>query len=254
MKHTNSPQYEIDEILKCRADPIYFIEKYVMVQHPTKGMTLLDLHTKQEEILNAYHNDRNVIVGRGRQTGSSIITMSYMLWYAMFNNDQILVTAASAFKYAKDNLNKFRFAYDNLPDWLKSKRVVDNKNNMRFDNGTLIEATAITESCCRGYSISLLHIDDPLYASTTRQEGFWTSIFPVISGSNTSKVIVTSIPSNEGIFGNLWHNENDFTKMMLKFSDMHDDPQYLRTVIGEEQWKNEYECEFITSVQQHDLF
>lgn len=60
---------QIKELYKCKQNPIYFIEKYVKVQHPVKGSVPLILHPFQKKLIQAYVTNRYNIVLASRQVG-----------------------------------------------------------------------------------------------------------------------------------------------------------------------------------------
>ena len=50
------------EYIKCAKDPIYFMRKYCMIQHPVRGKIKFDLYPFQEESLLQFKNhDYNII-------------------------------------------------------------------------------------------------------------------------------------------------------------------------------------------------
>lgn len=52
---------QILEVTKCIKDPIYFVEKYMRVQHPTKGSVPLILYPYQKEMITAFKEHRNIV-------------------------------------------------------------------------------------------------------------------------------------------------------------------------------------------------
>jgi hypothetical protein len=62
----------IDELKKCMNDPIYFIKNYIYVVHPDRGVVKFDLFPYQERMINAYHNNRQVIFLTARQQGKCL--------------------------------------------------------------------------------------------------------------------------------------------------------------------------------------
>jgi hypothetical protein len=62
-------QEEIEEYIKCKDDPIYFIENYVYVVHPDKGKVLMKLFPYQKEMILSYITNRKTISLTGRQLG-----------------------------------------------------------------------------------------------------------------------------------------------------------------------------------------
>ena len=76
---------EILELDRCSNDPVYFARKYVRIQHPKKGAIPFKLYPYQERMMNAYKNNRFNIVLSARQTGKSITSAIYLLWFASFH-------------------------------------------------------------------------------------------------------------------------------------------------------------------------
>ncbi|PPD55686.1 MAG: hypothetical protein CTY12_00070 [Methylotenera sp.] len=62
----------IQELRKCSEDPIYFIKKYCMVQHPVKGAVPFKLYPYQEKMIQAYHSNRQIVVLSARHWESII--------------------------------------------------------------------------------------------------------------------------------------------------------------------------------------
>lgn len=60
---------QVREFTKCAKDPIHFIQNYVYVRHPVKGRTLFNLYDYQVELINAYHDNKDVITLFPRQSG-----------------------------------------------------------------------------------------------------------------------------------------------------------------------------------------
>ena len=50
------------EYLKCSTDPIHFMKKYCMIQHPTRGKIPFHLYPFQEETLSDFDEHRYNIV------------------------------------------------------------------------------------------------------------------------------------------------------------------------------------------------
>lgn len=65
-------QWQLEEISKCAADPIYFIRNYVKIVSLDKGIIFFDMHDYQEEMVNAFHDNRFSIVRIGRQSGKCL--------------------------------------------------------------------------------------------------------------------------------------------------------------------------------------
>ena len=63
MAQQNIKQIIKQEYIKCAKDPVYFMKKYCMIQHPTRGRIKFNLYPFQEGVLNLLNkNERNIIL------------------------------------------------------------------------------------------------------------------------------------------------------------------------------------------------
>ncbi len=60
---------QVEELKRCAQDPVYFIRKYIQIQHPVKGAVPFDLYSYQEKMIRAYQENRYTVVLSARQTG-----------------------------------------------------------------------------------------------------------------------------------------------------------------------------------------
>lgn len=63
---------QIEELKICYRDPIYFMKKYVKVMHPKKGVVPFELYPYQEEAVNTFETNTEVICKIGRQMGKCV--------------------------------------------------------------------------------------------------------------------------------------------------------------------------------------
>ena len=54
-----------DEYSKCIKDSAYFMRRYCMIQHPTRGKIPFDLYDFQEDVLDDFQNERYNIIYDG---------------------------------------------------------------------------------------------------------------------------------------------------------------------------------------------
>jgi hypothetical protein len=254
---------QLVELAKCRKDPVYFISKYVKIQHPTRGIVPFKLRPYQERMLRGYQNNRFTVVLSARQTGKSVTSGAYLLWYATFHRDKTVLIASNKNSNAMEMIHRIRLGYENLPMWLKPGIKDDgwNKHSVGFDNGTRIISEATSESSGRGLSISLLYLDEFAHVAKGIQEEFWTSIEPTLSTGGAC--IMTSTPNGDiDIFAQIWRGSqiradsesvgtNGFYPIEVKWDEPpgRDGKFKEETIgrIGEQKWKQEYECDFLSS-------
>jgi hypothetical protein len=85
---------ELEQFALC-ADPVtgpmYFMDNFFHIQHPTKGKMLYHPFAYQKKLIENYHNNRFSISLMPRQTGKSTSAAGYLLWYAMFVPDATIL-------------------------------------------------------------------------------------------------------------------------------------------------------------------
>jgi phage terminase large subunit-like protein len=145
------------EFLRCAIDPVYFINNYCYIRHATKGKIPFKLFDYQRDLVMCYWKNRQVIAMCSRQLGKSETAASFMLWFATFQRDVSVLIAANNFRAATEIMDRIKFTYEELPDWLKAGVVTYNVQKIVFDNGSKIESATTTPSTGRGKSISLLY-------------------------------------------------------------------------------------------------
>ena len=244
------------ELKRCAGDASYFIQKYVKIQHPTKGIIYFEPRNYQSRMVEEFQSNRFTVVLSARQTGKSVVTSAYLLWYAIFNFDKTILIAANKNGNAMEMIHRIKIAYENLPHWLKPGIQEDgwNKHSIGFDNGTRILSEATSETSGRGLSISLLYLDEFAFVAPSIQEEFWTSISPTLSTGGSC--IMTSTPNGDlDIFAQIWRGANAGINGFKPFRVFWDEPPGRDDAfksdeigrIGERRWKQEYECEFLSS-------
>jgi hypothetical protein len=114
----------------------------------------------QEELLRSYHDHKYTIAMLPRQSGKTTCASGYLLWYTMFIPEAQVLIAAHKYTGAQDIMNRYRYGYENLPDFIRAGVHSYNRNTIEFDNGSRIQATTTTENTGRGKSLSLVYCLD----------------------------------------------------------------------------------------------
>ena len=208
--HSIYTDRQVEEFALC-ADPVtgplYFMDHYFYIQHPTQGRMKYHPFEYQTRLIETYHNYRFSISMMPRQTGKSTSAAGYLLWYAMFVPDSTILVAAHKYTGSQEIMQRIRYAYESVPDHIRAGATSYNKGNLDFDNGSRIVSATTTENTGRGMSISLLYADEFAFVRPTIATEFWTSISPTLSTGG--KCIITSTPnSDEDQFALLWKGAN----------------------------------------------
>jgi len=255
---------QIDSFVAC-ADPVggpkHFLENYFHIQHPVDGKLLYKPYPFQELLTDSYHKNRFSINLLSRQMGKTTTAAGYLLWYAMFIPDSVILIAAHKYAGAQEIMQRIRYGYELCPDYIRAGVTNYNRGSIEFENGSRIVSQATTENTGRGMSITLLYCDEFAFVRNNIATEFWTSISPTLATGG--KAIITSTPnSDEDQFWLLWTEAN---KILDNFGnanevgvngfhafkalwDEHPDrdkkwAEDERGRIGIERFKREHECE-----------
>ena len=264
-KKENYTEDQIAEIVKSATDPVYFLREYMWIQHPTKGKVRFELYDYQVDLINAYHNFKYSINMLGRQMGKSTCAAGYLLWYAMFVPDSTILIAAHKYTGSQEIMQRVRFMYEHLPNWIKAGVTSYNKGSIDFDNGSRIVSATTTENTGRGMSITLVYLDEFAFVPPRIAKEFWTALSPTLSTGG--KCIITSTPSQDNDqFAQIWNDaiknideygnpravgKNGFKSIKYIWSDHPDRDDawadHERSKIGEDRFFREHECKFIAA-------
>lgn len=195
---------QIDEYIKCSNDPIYFIENYVKVVSPDDGVVLCKLYPYQKRVILSIHNNRMILAKLFRQAGKSTVCAAYIAWYVTFNDFKTAAILANKASIAKEIFSRVQFMIEYLPKWLSQGVKEWNKTSLELENGSKCFCAASSPSSIRGKSINLLLCDEFAHLSNNLSEEFISSVFPTISASQESKLIIVSTPKGLNSFRKLW--------------------------------------------------
>lgn len=203
MALTKKEQY--DEILKCGEDPIYFIKKYLYIQHPIKGRLPFELYPFQEECIDAFLNYKFNIVLKSRQLGLSTTTSAYCLWMALFRRDANILVMATKLEVGKFMIQKIRTAFKMLPAWMLNLLELtdpeaESVKYLRFNNGSRITAIPTSGDAGRGEAVTLLIVDEAAHIDNL--EELWLGLYPTLSTGG--RAIVFSTPAGKNFFYQMW--------------------------------------------------
>lgn len=222
------------EILRCGKDPHYFINTYVRIQHPVRGLIPFRTFDYQDGLIDNYREHRFNIILKARQLGISEITASYAAWMMLFQRNKNILVMATKADTAKNIIKKVRTALRRIPEWLRIADIVgDNKLSLELSNGSQIKAIASSDDAGRSEALSLLIIDEAAFVKNLDE--LWVGLLPTVTAGGN--IIVLSTPNGVGNkFHSLWteseQGENEFnrTKLMWwvhpeRISDLQDDAE-----------------------------
>ena len=249
----------MEDIEKCKNDILYFAENFFYILIPGKGKEKIKLYPAQKRILQKMISDPYFILLASRQVGKSTIFTIYLLWTALFFNDNKILLVANKEATAIEIFTRIRMAYEMMPNWIKSP-VDDSlggygKTSMGLENGSRISISTTTGTAARGQSCNILVIDEAAFIEEHLMDPFWASVFPIVSSIADGKVFMCSTPNGTG---NLFHSlytdsvegKNGWTNDKIMWNEVRTEEWAKKVRSGlasDQKWRQEYQCEFINS-------
>ena len=249
-------QEQILEFVACRHDPVYFAKKYIKIVSLDEGLVNFNLYPFQEKLVKNFHENRFNICKMPRQTGKSTTCVSYLLHYAVFNDNVNIAILANKASTARDLLGRLQLAYENLPKWMQQGILAWNKGSLELENGSKILAASTSASAVRGGSYNVIFLDEFAFIPNHIADQFFASVYPTISSGQKTKVIIVSTPHGMNHFYRMWHdaerNKNEYIPTEVHWSEVpgRDAVWKEQTIANtsEQQFRVEFECEFLGSV------
>lgn len=196
-------QEKVAEYAKCMSDPTHFATNHLKIINLNDGLVPFELYPYQQEMFTHFNNNRFTVVLACRQSGKSISSVAYLLWYAIFHPEKTVAVLANKGATAREMLSRVTLMLENLPFYLQPGCKVLNKGSIEFSNNSKIFAAATSGSSIRGQSVNLLFLDE--FAFVERAAEFYTSTYPVVSSGKDTKVIITSTANGIGNpFHKIW--------------------------------------------------
>jgi len=249
-------QEQILEFMACKNDPVYFAKQHVKIVSLDEGLVPFEPYDFQEKLINNFHENRFNICKMPRQTGKSTTSVSYLLHYAVFNDNVNIGILANKAATARDLLGRLQTAYENLPKWMQQGIISWNKGSLELENGSKILAASTSASAVRGMSFNILFLDEFAFVPNHIADAFFSSVYPTITSGKTTKVIMVSTPHGMNHFYRYWHDaergKNEYVPTDVHWSEVpgRDEVWKEQTIANtsEQQFKIEFECEFLGSV------
>lgn len=244
---------QIAEIYKCKNDPIYFIENYFYVNSQEEGEKLMDLCEYQKQAIIDFYKHHRLILNWARQSRKTSTFSAFILHYTIFNRGKNSFLLSNKGETSKEILERIKFAYIRLPEYLNVGVTEFNKNSIIFGNGSKIYASTTSSDSIRGKSASVVYCDEIAFCENWSE--FWSGISPTIAANKNAFIGMSSTPSGFNHFyklvENARNNKNGFVLSEVKWFEVPGrDEKWAQRALDdlngdEDEFAREYELQFL---------
>jgi len=222
MASTRSKNNQITEIIKCGKDATYFMNKYLKIQHPLRGLIPFKTFDFQDDCVEDFNLHRFNIILKSRQLGLSTLVAAYAVWQACFYKDKNILIIATKLAVAQNFIRKVKTYIKSMPSWLLVPIITaNNKQQVEFSNGSQIKAVPTSDDAGRSEALSLLVVDEAAFVRNFDE--LWMGLYPTLSTGG--RAILLSTPNGVGgqyheIYTKAERKENEFNHIKLMW-DVH---------------------------------
>ena len=262
--------FQLEEMIKCKNDIIYFIEHYCKIPTPG-GSEVMKLYEPQKAAIQTMVNDHYIVTLKSRQVGMSCLSQCYCTWCNTFYENVVTGILSRSGDEASDFNRKVTNMIDELPEWMRPKYVKRTEQTFILENGCQSFSTGVNpanpSSVFRGKSLSCLIIDEAAFISGI-QDAF-TSCGPSLVKAQQSArecgnpycTFIISTPNKTSGMGkfyfDMWSKANNgvsiYKPVILKWNmikEFASDPNWYKTqceILNNVEWRiaQELNCEFI---------
>lgn len=195
-----------------------------------------------------------------RQTGKSFATAAEAVGDCFVNPGAMWVVLSAGERQALEWMEKaklwakaYALAIADYSEVRDGAETLIKRAEIRFGNGSRIQAIPANPATARGYSANLI-LDE--FAIHEKPAEIWAAIYPSITNPLTGekKLRIVSTPKGRGNkFADLWEHNSGYSKHKVTIHDaaaagLRVDIEALRAGLDDDElWAQEYLCEFIDS-------
>jgi hypothetical protein len=246
---------ELEELLNCKEDIVYFAEKYCKIKTEEGQYTYFKLRPYQKKALKMMVENRYLVYLASRQIGKTVMSSIFMLWFLCFHTEKNILAVANKEKTVVEIVSKIKAIYKNLPFFIQPGIIKWNEGELAFDNDCRISTSATTEDAGVGFTIDFLYADEFAKVPDNIVRRFWASIYPTLSSLKNSRCLITSTADGFNLFYEIHSNslkgKNEFANHTTYWYEVPGrDEEWKKREIsnlgenGEEIFNREYECKF----------
>ena len=214
---------ELKEIKKCAKDIVYFANTYCTVM-TDDGLQRIKLRPYQERMLRQFAAERFNVCLASRQIGKTICSSIFIAWYSLFNFDKNSLILSNKGATTREIIDKGKVILEHLPFFLKPGVLKWDVMASKFDNGCRIIGQSTTKKAAIGFTIHLLFMDEFAHIPQNFINTFYENVYPTVSASTKSKVIITSTPWGFNKFYDIYSaaekGENEYTPFRVDWWDV----------------------------------
>lgn len=244
-------QIHIDEIKRCSEDLNYFMDNYIKIR-TKKGYDFAELRSYQQRFLDVLNSDSESIVAMlGRQSGKSVTVAIFMAWHFNFNHNLNIGICANKGSLAREFLNNIKEMFYSIPMWMRQGITSWSKSTIESELKMRVLTDVPGENSFRGFSISLLCVDETAWIPSDKFHDLMDSLLPSQAAMSWKKNIFISTPNGMNHFYDLVDGAR---RRKILYGQTKEQLDSLKNVLSVKQVGDSYDVTVDEPSNNHALF
>lgn len=201
------------------ADHLYAGDKVMTLKGLSKIKSVYKLNHKAEMFDFTVMSLNHRYYANGFLNHNTVTTGLFIAWYITFNTDRNVLIAANKLKTVREIISKVKSIIEGLPFYMKPGMEKNTELQMGFDNGCRIFGEATTKTAALGFTVHLAFMDEFAYIPPNIVDSYYKSIYPTLTSSKISKMIITSTANGKNKFFDIYQGgvegKNNFKTMRI---------------------------------------
>jgi hypothetical protein len=187
---------------------------------------------------------------------NTITSSIFLTWFLLFHFDKNVLLMSNKGATTKEIMDKIKAIMEGLPFFLKPGLNKKDVMTMIFDNKCRIIGQNTTKTGGIGFTIHLLFLDEFAHIQESIKKPFYENVYPTLSSSKISRVIITSTPNGYDLFHDLYQaavdGMNEYKAIRVDWWEVpgRNDAWKEREIANlgsEEAFNQQYGCQFLSS-------
>lgn len=220
---------ELQAVVKSFAE---FCRKYVYIQDKANDRAIVfDLYPCQEELAGTLQSGKWCVVLKARQLGITWLSVAYMVWLVIVRRSVECYIVNQNQEYACGSIDRARFIYHHLPDWMRELSPLTTDNAFELSFGRVpthskirsLAGTAKAGDVKGSKTARSVTADVILFDEASRIEGLRHTVQasePTVEQSKGQLLLVSTSAGPEDDFHGYWRSapKNRFTPVFFPWS------------------------------------
>lgn len=182
-----------EELMLCKNDLKYFIEKYVHIKTLDGQYELIRLNIIQKQIVENYsekYNNKIIIESDYKSNGLTTINLAMIVHYMLFNSEKVGMVVTHNIVQKTSMVQAIKFILDFLPAIFEPQHIQYGRDLIRFPNNSVLKIAPLKKKMFMGTRLDYIYFDEPCHEQNFTHE-FVMDMLPIIAMNDCITILAS---------------------------------------------------------------